>query len=64
VLARADLAHSRQFDIDSPRGIFPIIEHGMMVEFQAGLHAVIVVKFDETETAAFGRFVFLSSYAY
>jgi hypothetical protein len=36
----------------------------VVVEFQAGLHPVVVVEFDETESAAFGRFVFLSSYAY
>lgn len=62
-MLRFTAAAGRQFNIDSPRGIFAIIEHGVVVELQAGLHAVIVVKFDKTESTAFGRFVFLSSYA-
>ena len=53
------MVYSRKFNIDTTRRVFSIVEVGVVVQFQAGLHAVVVVKFDEGETAAFGWGFFL-----
>lgn len=53
--------NSRQLHIDPPWGILPIIKRGVMIQLQARLHAIKVLKLDECETAAFGRFFLFGS---
>lgn len=55
-----DWQNSRQFHINPPRRILPVIESGVVVQFQTGLQAVVVIKLDECEaSASFTRVVFL-----
>lgn len=49
----------RQLNIHPARRVLSIIEHGMVVQLEAGLHTIVVVEFDEGETAAFGGGFFL-----
>jgi hypothetical protein len=44
--------YSRQLDVDAARRILAVVEGGVVVEFEAGLHAVVVVELNEGEAAA------------
>lgn len=50
--------HSRQFNVDPARRVLPVIEHGVVVQLEAGLHAIVVVELDKGEAAALVRGVF------
>lgn len=53
--------NSRQLHINPPRGILPVIEHRVVVQLQASLHAIKVFELDECETAASGGLVLFGS---
>jgi hypothetical protein len=44
--------YSRQLNVDAARRILAVVEGGVVVEFEAGLHAVVVVELNEGEAAA------------
>jgi hypothetical protein len=44
--------YSRQLDIHATRRVLAVVEGGMVVKLEAGLHAIVVVELDEGETAA------------
>lgn len=54
----------RQFNIDTARRVFPVIERGVMIELQTGLHPIVVVELDESETTAFGGLVWLRRHSH
>lgn len=44
--------NSRQLDVHASGRVLSVVEGGVVVQLQAGLHAVVVVKLDECEAAA------------
>lgn len=50
-----DLEYSRQLDVDAARRVLAVVEGGVVVKLEAGLHAVVVVELDEGEAAALLR---------
>jgi hypothetical protein len=50
---------SRQLDIHASGRVLSVVEVGVVVQLETGLHAVVVVKLDEGKAAAFGGVFFL-----
>ncbi len=50
--------YSRQFNVNSARRVLPVIEHRVVVQLEAGLHAIVVVELDKCEAAALAWGVF------
>lgn len=50
--------YSRQFNINPARRVLSVIEHGVVVQLETGLHAVVIVELDKGEAAALARGVF------
>lgn len=50
---------SRQLDIDPPWRVLAIVEVGVVVQLERGLHPVVVLELDECKAAALLRLVLL-----
>lgn len=55
---------SRQFNIDPPGRVLLIIEHRVVIQLEAGLHAIVIIELNEAEPTALGRLLLLSRNTY